>query len=122
MLVCGGRDYDNASFLFAALDAINTLDGGVDCVIHGGARGADRLAGDWADYHHIPQRAFTAQWVKYGRAAGPRRNQEMLDQGKPDVVIVFPGGRGTVDMVRRARVAGVRVIETVEPSAKEPKG
>jgi ABC-type sugar transport system substrate-binding protein len=35
----------------------------------------------------------------------------MLDEGKPDIVVAFPGGTGTADMVRRARKAGVVVIE-----------
>jgi hypothetical protein len=38
------------------------------------------------------------------------RNQAMLDYGKPDLVVAFPGGKGTADMVRRARVAGVKVL------------
>lgn len=37
----------------------------------------------------------------------------MLDLAKPDVVVAFKGGRGTADMVRRAREAGVKVIEVV---------
>ena len=52
----------------------------------------------------------TAQWAKYGKAAGPMRNQEMLDSGI-DLVVAFPGGRGTADMLDKARLAGV-VIET----------
>lgn len=49
-----------------------------------------------------------------GKAAGPIRNQHMIDTAKPDLVVSFPGGAGTADMVRRAKAAGVRVIE-VEP-------
>lgn len=52
-----------------------------------------------------------ADWSKYGKAAGPMRNQKMLDEYKPDLVVALPGGRGTADMVSRARVAGVEVIE-----------
>jgi hypothetical protein len=51
-----------------------------------------------------------AEWKKYGPAAGPIRNQRMLDWG-PDLVVAFSGGKGTADMVRRARAAGVEVIE-----------
>jgi hypothetical protein len=39
------------------------------------------------------------------------RNQQMLDEGRPTLVVAFPGGRGTADMMRRARVAGIEVIE-----------
>ncbi len=57
--------------------------------------------------------AYPAQWHQYGRAAGPLRNQEMLTDAKPDLVLAFhrnlARSRGTADMVRRARAAGVPV-------------
>lgn len=46
-----------------------------------------------------------------GKAAGPIRNQRMLDDGKPDRVLAFPGGRGTANMVKLAKAAGVPVHE-----------
>jgi len=54
---------------------------------------------------------YKADWHLHGKAAGPKRNQRMLDHGRPKRVIAFPGGKGTADMVDRARVAGVDVIE-----------
>lgn len=83
----------------------------VTCVIHGAAPGADFLAGWWAMTNNIPVRAFPADWRKYGKRAGFRRNQQMLDEGKPDIVFAFPGGNGTKDMVKRAKAAGVPVLE-----------
>jgi hypothetical protein len=80
-------------------------------IIHGGAAGADWCAGAVAELRDIPQSVFKADWKAHGRAAGPIRNQQMLDQGKPDLVLAFPGGRGTADMVRRAKAAGVEVRE-----------
>jgi hypothetical protein len=79
------------------------------------ARGADTWAAMWGSTK-IPrenQLDFPAQWHKYGRAAGPKRNQQMLDEGKPDLVIAFGGlnGRGTNDMVRRSKNAGILVLE-----------
>jgi hypothetical protein len=53
----------------------------------------------------------TADWGQYGAPAGPIRNKTMLTQGRPDVVLAFPGGTGTADMKRQARRAGVRVVE-----------
>jgi len=52
-----------------------------------------------------------ANWAELGRKAGPIRNQQMLDEGKPNLVVAFPGGRGTADIVRRARAAGIEVVE-----------
>jgi hypothetical protein len=78
-------------------------------IIHGGASGADRLAGEWAASRGIPVEVHPADWQKYGRAAGPIRNQQMIDR-KPDMVVAFPGGRGTADMVRRVRMAGIELV------------
>ena len=48
---------------------------------------------------------------RLARMGGPLRNQRMLHEGKPDLVVVFPGGGGTKDMVRRAVKAGVAIHE-----------
>ena len=82
---------------------------GPSLVIHGGARGADSLAAQWCIKQRVPEMVFRAAWSQVGLAAGPRRNARMLAEGRPDLVVAFPGGRGTEDMVRKARLAGVRV-------------
>jgi hypothetical protein len=79
-------------------------------VIAGGASGADTLAEEWAKAQAIPCNVYHADWAKHVRAAGPMRNQQMLDEGRPTLVVAFPGGRGTADMVRRAREAGIETI------------
>jgi len=107
-LVCGGRDFENVDLLYDTLDKFL---GPIAVVISGGARGADSLAEMWADERGIPVERYEADWGTHGKAAGPIRNQRMLEEGKPGVVFAFPGGRGTADMVGRARRAGVRVIE-----------
>lgn len=76
----------------------------------GAARGADSVAIDWAVVNWVRFREYPADWDRHGRGAGFIRNQEMLDDGKTDFVLAFPGGRGTEDMVRRALKAGVKVI------------
>lgn len=110
VLVCGGRDFSDCGLMFNTLDALAKVEV-VDCIIEGDARGADRIAGAWAKRRRIDLRLFPADWAQYGKAAGPIRNQKMLDAGKPDLVIAFPGGNGTADMVRRARGAGIEVRE-----------
>lgn len=69
-------------------------------IISGGARGVDSAAIDFATVHFCKLEVFKADWNKHGKAAGPIRNQQMLDEGKPDLVVAFPGGRGTQHMVR----------------------
>lgn len=80
-------------------------------IIQGGARGADRAADEWAIINWVPLETYLPDWDKYRKAAGPIRNKQMLDEGKPDVVIAFPGGRGTANMVSLAKKAGVEVVE-----------
>ena len=110
VLVCGGRDFSDRQLAYRALDNLHKAEG-IGCVIEGHARGADRIAGYWARRKGIENRKFPADWDRDGKAAGPIRNQRMLDEGKPDLVVAFPGGRGTADMVKRARAAGVPVME-----------
>lgn len=110
VLVCGGREYADREKLAAVLADLRQTRG-IAHLIAGGAPGADTLAAEWADDHHLPCSVFMADWEGLGRKAGPIRNQRMLDEGKPDLVVAFPGGRGTADMVRRAREAGVEVVE-----------
>lgn len=109
VLVCGSRTWTSGLRIALELDAIQCPP--VTCVIHGGAAGADDLAREWAEASGVPCEEYPAEWEKHGRVAGPIRNQRMLDEGKPDLVLAFrmPGvSKGTDDMVRRARKAGVR--------------
>lgn len=86
-------------------------DSGTHVIIHGAAPGADSVAARWAERHDVPALAFPAKWKKHGKSAGPLRNAKMLAEGRPDIVIAFPGGRGTEDMKSKARAAGVQVVE-----------
>jgi hypothetical protein len=110
VLVCGGRTYSDDTRLFAVLDKLHG-GAGIDLLIEGGANGADHLSWAWSVLRGVPSQRFEADWENQGSFAGPMRNKRMLDEGKPDLVIAFPGGRGTADMVRKARKAGVQVVE-----------
>lgn len=114
ILVTGGRNYANVAKVFETLDKLDA-EHTIKLIIHGGAEGADSIADHWASLRWCHCSVYMADWDTYGKAAGPRRNAEMLANSKPDLVVAFPGGRGTADMVRRARAAGVRVVEVVEP-------
>lgn len=91
---------------------------GASLIIEGSALGADALAKWAAEDFGIPILTFNAEWSKYGKAAGSIRNQKMLDEGKPDLVLAFPmsDSIGTWDMVNRARKANVPV--RIIPSTK----
>ena len=109
VLVMGGRRYCDWATLCVTMNRLHEQHG-ITAVIHGGASGADRLAGLWARIKEVAVQVFPADWEKHGKAAGPIRNQQMLDEGRPDLVVAFPGGRGTSDMVARAKRAGVEVM------------
>lgn len=113
VLVCGGRDFDDALTLGSWLGGIHKKQG-IALLIEGGARGADRMGRQFAERANIPVRTFPADWGRHGRAGGPIRNQQMLDEGKPDLVVAFDGGRGTEDMIARAEEAGIRVIRATK--------
>lgn len=107
VLVCGGRGYSDRARLFSFLDGFKHL----GAVASGAAPGADWLAEQWCMERGVPFKGYPAQWNVHGKAAGPIRNQQMLKDFNPHMVLAFPGGRGTADMVRRARAAGVSVVE-----------
>lgn len=110
VLVCGGRDYGDINYVVGVLDTIHTVEGPISAIIHGNAPGADTIAGAWAMSRDVEMEVFPAHWDLHGRAAGPIRNKQMLEEGGPDLVVAFPGGRGTDNMVKLAGNAGVSVI------------
>lgn len=112
ILVCGGRDFDNWSLLDMTLIRI-CWDVEEIIIIEGGARGADFLARVWAKHCGFEYEEYPADWNKYGKSAGYIRNKQMLTEGDPDLVVAFPGGKGTADMIKQAREAGVEVREIV---------
>lgn len=125
VLVCGSRVFNDKKLLYNTLDNFvverglkgeedeygNWLPNGLT-IVHGGARGADLLADDWAVVNWVPVEEFKPDWDSYGKAAGILRNIDMLESGI-DVVIAFPKGeaRGTKHMMKIAREKGVEVIE-----------
>ena len=117
VLVCGGRAYKDDEYLFAKLEELLAARS-INCLVHGGATGADSLAGAFAKQKGWNVKVFYADWVKDGRAAGPKRNVRMLKEGKPDLILGFPTygdeNKGTQHMLRIGREAGVETIE-VEP-------
>ena len=114
VLVCGSRDFTDVGLLGVKLDEVRKRLGGVPMrVISGAARGADSLAAGWARLRGIPCDEYPAEWERYGRSAGYRRNERMLAEGRPHVVVAFPQGesRGTRMMMDIASRAGVAVEE-----------
>lgn len=120
VLICGGRDIPRhiafnwldrnlGDYLMDATGCYSGLT--VTHIIQGGARGADEGAKDWAKSENIQCLEFRADWKHHGKAAGPIRNRKMIDEGKPDIVLALPGGKGTANMIKQAYERGLDVIE-----------
>jgi hypothetical protein len=120
VLVYGGRDFTNKRLAFNALDLLHK-EYGFTLVIDGMARGADTLGFKWAQDQGLPSERYPADWNRYQNAAGPIRNQQMIDDGKPDIAVAFPGGNGTSDMTKRLLSHGI-LVKTIVVTKKHITG
>jgi hypothetical protein len=116
ILACGSRDYRDRSVIYLALAAQQwkwieerEVEQEPILVIHGGARGADTLAGQCAAELGYEVKAFPADWDQYGKRAGILRNLQMLDE-QPDLVLAFGEGRGTNHTVAEAKRRNIPVL------------
>lgn len=107
ILVCGDRNWDQVTIIRNVLGNYKDVE-----LIHGGCRGADHIAGLIGKELGWKVTKYPAEWTIYGKAAGPMRNQQMID-AQPDLVIAFHPNlgvsKGTKDTVRRARKSGIEV-------------
>lgn len=133
VLVCGGRDYGRIpprtpankldeerikaikerETLFDFLDLIHKKRP-ITLIVQGYAEGADKMAHEWSVERGVRStgakyRITSSMWNKMGKSAGFIRNKNMRDEQLPDLVIAFPGGNGTANMVRIAERAGTDV-------------
>jgi len=112
----GGRDLAWPQPRIAAELLARTGGRPVHLLLHGGARGADAAIGRAAQQLGWASLVMPAQWQLHGRAAGPIRNRELLEQAvaraeahsSPGyqasvLVVAFPGGTGTASLVQQAR-------------------
>jgi predicted Rossmann fold nucleotide-binding protein DprA/Smf involved in DNA uptake len=81
----------------------------VTTVISGGAKGIDRYGELWASSEKIPIQKYIPEWTKYGKAAGPKRNRQMISEGLAEAAIVIWDGvsPGSYDMFTAAQAAGL---------------
>lgn len=130
VLVCGGRRYDDAESVFLVLNYLHKQMP-ITHLVSGMAPGADMLGVNWARRHDVPVLPFPAHWSdlsqpdaliktradgsQYDARAGIRRNRQMMEEARPDLVVAFPGGSGTEDMVKRARDAKCQIVRISGP-------
>lgn len=112
VLVCGGRDHvHDEAFIEQTMDRLLATHGPFERLMHGDARGVDQIAGKWARKHGILEWDFLPEWHHVEGEEAGRRNQYIIANGAPDLVIAFSGGVGTADMIKRAKDAGIKVID-----------
>lgn len=111
ILVTGGRDYYEDDTVFATLRAVHNLHGDNVTLIVGDAKGADLYARRAGFGFNWTMRIFAADWDAHGKAAGPTRNTQMIEEGQPQLCFAFPGGKGTADCVQKCHRAGIPVIQ-----------
>lgn len=118
IIVAGGREFipaqEHKDWLINALKVNNATE-----VVCGMARGADMHGYNTAKELGIPVKEFAADWVKFGKEAGRRRNKEMADYA--DMLIVFPGGVGTNDMIRQMRAKKKPIVSWLAGQIFETK-
>lgn len=107
IMVTGGREFNNYALAKATLDKYLKQ---TDTLVHGGCRGCDLLCAKVASEIGAETEEHKADWNKYGRAAGPIRNREMLESGI-DLVIAFPGGKGTNNAIKSAQAFGTPIVK-----------
>lgn len=107
VLITGSRNWTDEAPIRELIDSLPSD----AIVIHGNAPGADLIANRLSLARGLHVKAWQAAWHRFGRDAGPMRNQRMVDEGKPTEAHAFPlpGSRGTWDCVRRCEAAGVPV-------------
>lgn len=112
ILICGGRDFADYALFNRTLDDLSKwFDPKGFVLIEGDADGADNMCFNWGAVRGIPVITMHAHWAFHGNAAGSIRNGWMLKWAIPDLVVAFPGGTGTANMVAQAREAGIDVFE-----------
>lgn len=108
VLVCGASRYQDREALFSCLDDLHAATP-VSLIVNGGARGVDYLASLWANERGIELKVFKADRHSSGQDAFVVLNGRMLETIRPDLVVAFPGGTITADLIARAKIAGIPV-------------
>jgi hypothetical protein len=88
LAVIGGREFNDNSLLTKTL---NKEKHRISTIVSGGAKGADKMAENWAIENDIPTKIFYPEWKKWGPRAGPRRNTLIIDEC--DECIAFWDGK-----------------------------
>jgi predicted Rossmann-fold nucleotide-binding protein len=107
-IIAGGRNYIFSPSDICILNRL-LIQQHITEVVSGAAKGADTCGENWAIKHGIPVKQFPANWDKYGKSAGYRRNKQMAEYA--EAAILFPGGAGTDSMFELAEKYKLRIFD-----------
>jgi len=112
IIIAGSRDFSDRELMTKTLDSLITDKKDIK-IIHGDARGADKMAGEYAKVNNIPYEAYPADWDKYKKAAGPIRNREMSKVGNELVAFwdgISPGTKNMINVMEKKKAKVTTVI------------
>lgn len=115
VIFSGSRNWKHET---SVVDALLELDPDEWIVVHGDAKGLDRLVDRYARQMGFEVERYPARWSKHGKAAGPIRNRLMLSRQNVELVIAFPDPKtsvGTYDMIDIAKEADIPVVTVEKP-------
>lgn len=109
VLICAGRHYADTKMSRQVLDAYHRLRP-VQVLIHGGSQFLGSDVEDWARETGVDVVRYPPNWQRHGKQAERHRNQFMLTDSRPDVIIALPGGDDTLELVSQAKASGIHVL------------
>jgi hypothetical protein len=109
LLVCGGRHFEDAEMVHRELTRLHWQKP-ISVLVHGGMTGAAIAAEAWARRYGVAVVRYPPNWELYGKKAEGLRSDFMLEDSRPALVVAFPGGRHTADLVQRAINARIAVL------------
>ncbi len=109
-IIAGSRHIKNPKHLLDAIRIAEENGVYLDEIVSGMADGPDYMGYTYAKARGIPFKTFPAEWNKYGKAAGPIRNQKMAEYANALIAIWDGKSPGTHDMIERAKAAGLKIF------------
>ena len=108
VIVAGSRTIHDYALV---VNAIHASGYEIDELVSGGARGVDSMGETWAYAHNVPIKQFPAEWDKYGKSAGFRRNEVMAKYADALILVWDGQSHGSAHMLKTARAQCLIVFE-----------
>lgn len=86
---------------------------GITEIISGGAKGVDTCAEKYALAADQPLKIFHAEWDKYGKSAGHKRNKQMAEYGDALLLIWNGTSKGSANMKKNMIDLGKKIYEII---------